>query len=232
MKSINFLNTLIVILGFGFGLGILSYSCKAPTVALNATEVAGEADLRSLYDALENGGSIVLKKMIYNLDTPLKVIGKNNLTLDGAGSTFVMKDKNADVVFIEGSTNVILKNFKATHVEPEGPIGCTGSVIQVYGGANISIQNCALNGSGIIGVVSYNTKNLKITENYIYNNSQYGILYQGDTNLEIMNNTFENNGSKGNDHVAKALDPMLSQIQKKAPGTSEEGLKMAKNTFK
>ncbi|MEZ4686386.1 MAG: right-handed parallel beta-helix repeat-containing protein [Bacteroidia bacterium] len=163
---------------------------------------------------------------------PVRISNQNNLTLDGAGSTFIMKAYAADVVFIESSSNITLKNFKATHIEPEGPIGCTGSVIQVYGNENVTIENCQLNGSGIIGVVAYDTKNLKISGNHIYNNSKYGILYQGDGTLEIVNNTFENNGERGDDHVGKALDPGLGRVEKIGMGTNEEGLKMSKNTIK
>ena len=232
MKSINFTTALFVILGIG--LGILNSSCKVfqNSEKIAKDKIAGEEDVKSLYDALENGGEIVLKKMIYYLETPIKIFNKNNLTLDGSGSTFIMKNKSEDVIFIENSTDITLKNFKATHVEPEGPIGCTGSVIQVYGNENIIIENCELNGSGIIGIVSYNTKNLKIIKNHIYNNSKYGILYQGDTTIEIVNNKFEDNGDNGNDHVVKALDAGLSKVEKIEMGTNEKGLKMSNNTFK
>ena len=218
------------------GLSLIPYACKTAKTTQNnstkTTQTANADEIESLYKSLETGGNIQLPRRIYQLDRPLRIVSKENLSLDGGGSTFVMKDKDADVVFVENSNNIILKNFKATHIEPEGPIGCTGSVIQVFNNKNVLIKNCQLNGSGIIGVVSYETRQLKITDSYIYNNSAYGVLYDGDTSLEIKNNTFENNGQSGSDHVAKALNAGLSEVEKMENDTHSGGLKMSGNKFK
>ena len=222
----------ILIACFGIGLCVLTQSCDATKLAQNAEKVAEASEVKALYDGLETEGSIKLKKQTYYLDRPLTISGKNNFTLDGNGCTFIMKDKSEDVMTIRSCNNVILKNFKATHIEPEGPIGCTGSVIQVDGNNNVLIEKCQLNGSGIIGVVSYNNNNLRVVNNYIYNNSKYGILFDGNTSIEIKDNKFEDNGDNGNDHVAKALNDFLSEVEKIENHTNREGLKMSNNVFK
>lgn len=234
MKSIKFLSTLILLLGFS----LLHQSCEIPqTIQLAGpsksidAKVAGAAEVEEIYKRIEAGGTIKLKEMTYHLDRPLRIINKTNLTLDGSDCTFIMNNKSEDVVYVEGSKNITLKNFKATHIEPDGPIGCTGSVIQIYSNEDVLIEQCELNGSGIIGVVAYETKNLKVANNYIYNNSQYGVLYN-ETSLEITGNTFEDNGMGGNSHVAKALDGGLSQIQPIAKGTNADGLTMSNNIYK
>ena len=237
MKSNNF--TPALILFFSIGLCLFNQSCdtskaiqgsKDPSLAKEI--IAGADEVEALYDGLNNGGILKLKKKTYYLDSPLTVTGQNNFILDGNGCTFIMKNKSEDVITIRNSNNVILKNFKATHIEPEGPIGCTGSVIQLDGNNNVLIEKCELNGSGIIGVVSYDNNNLRIIDNYIYNNSKYGVLFDGNTSLEIKGNKFEDNGANGNDHVAKALNDFLSEVESIAKGTNRERLKMSANTFK
>ena len=141
-----------------------------------------------------------------------------------------MKNKSEDVVFISDSRNITLKNLKATHIEHDGPLGCTGSAIQVYDNNDILIEKCALNGSGIIGVVAYETRNLKIVDNYIYNNSRYGVLYTN-TSVEINNNKFEDNGPNGNDHVAEGLNGGLSEIVPIEGNVNKRDIQMSGNTF-
>ena len=157
MKSIKFTTILIAFLVTG--ISILTQSCGTNQLIKNTKlsdfakdEIAGEQELYLLYNRLETGENTKLKKLVYYLDRPLIISSKNNFTLDGNGSTFIMRDKSEDVLIIENSKNIILKNFKATHIEPDGPIGCTGSVIQVRDNESVLIEKCELNGSGIIGV--------------------------------------------------------------------------------
>jgi hypothetical protein len=236
MKSINFTTILLTFLVTG--LIILNQSCDATRLIKKIEisdfandKIAGEKELDFLYNGLRTGENIKLKKLVYYLDRPLMVSSKNDFTLDGNGCTFIMKDKFEDVLVVENSKNITLKNFKATHIEPEGPIGCTGSVIQVRYNDGVLIEKCALNGSGIIGVVSYGTKNLRVVDNFIYNNSDYGILYDGETSIEITGNNFEDNGTSGNDHVVKTLNSWLSEIEQIKKNINKEGLKMSNNIF-
>ncbi len=225
------MNKLLTLSAF-FCLFLFSCNTSSSLKSSKEQQIAGKEELESLYKRLETGGKIKLKNQIYYLDRPLMISSKEDLVLDGNGCTFIMKNKNEDVLIVERSNNIILKNFKATHIEPEGPIGCTGSVIQVRENVGVLIEKCELNGSGIIGVMSYDTKDLKVVENYIYNNSDFGVLYNVNTTLEIKGNKFEDNGASGNDHVAKALNDFLSEVEKIDKDTNKEGLKMSDNTFK
>jgi hypothetical protein len=237
MKSIKFATVLMAILVTG--VSIVTQSCKATQLNNKTKEsnfavdkIAGDAELDFLYNGLKTGENIKLKKLVYYLDRPLMISGKNDFTLNGNGCTFIMKDKSEDVMVVENSKNITLTNFKATHIEPVGPIGCTGSVIQVRDNENVLIEKCALNGSGVIGVTSYNTKNLRIVDNYIYNNSEYGILFDLETSIEIKSNNFEDNGANGNNHVVKALNDFLSEVEQIKKDINKEGLKMSNNIFK
>ena len=209
------------------------FACKTQQqVITTAPKVATTQDVSILYQDIARGENIKLENMVYYLDEPLLISGRNNFIFDGGGASLVMRNKNEDVMILEYSNNVTLKNFKATHIEPDGPIGCTGSVLQVRDNDGVLIEKCELNGSGIIGVTSYNTKNLKVVDNYIYNNSEYGVLFDTDSTVEITGNKFEDNGKSGQEHVVKALNAYLSEVEKIGDGTIQAGIKVSGNTFK
>lgn len=187
--------------------------------------------VNDLYRQIEEEDNVVLENLVYYLDYPLIIRQKDGFTLDGNGCTFIMRNKSENVVQVEGSVSVVLKNFKATHLEPDGPIGCTGSVVQVANSETVMIADCELNGSGIIGVVAYNAEVLSIVDNYIYNNSQYGILYDRNSSLTIVRNRFEANGTDGNAHIGQAMNDFLTEVNLIVGEQNKSGLQMSNNTF-
>ncbi len=212
---------------------LLIQSCATPAITIgNPTQAATPEQVAELTNSLASNNTIDLRpNLIYYLDETLVIQGLNSYTLNGNGSTIIQRNPNADVIRVEGGSNVVLKNFKATHTEPSGPIGCTGSVIQVYNSSNATIDNCHLNGSGIIGVVAYDATNLNVTNSFIYNNSQYGILYQGSTSISITNNRFDDNGDTGSAHVAKALNAFLSEVDMMSGDENKADATMSGNKY-
>ncbi|RME98791.1 MAG: right-handed parallel beta-helix repeat-containing protein [Bacteroidetes bacterium] len=192
---------------------------------------ASEDEVNALFASLQSGEIVTLEPKRYYLDAPIELDGVDDFVLDGNGAVLILRNKDEDVLRVSSSTNVILKNFKATHVEPEGPLGCRGSVINVFYSSDIMVENCRLNGSGLIGIAAFNVKNLRATHNYIYNNSQYGILFDTDTSIDLSYNRFEDNGASGTMHLAKALDPGLTEIDQITKDQVAEGLKMSRNRF-
>ena len=182
-----------------------------------------------LSNNIESGSNLRLDKGTYELEYPIKILGKENITIDGNGATLIMRNMAEDVIYIENSNNITLMNFRATHIEPEGPPGCTGNVIHIEGGTNILIEKCDLNGSGIVGIAAYNSKNLTVSNNFIHKNSQYGIIYQG-PQIEIKGNVFEKN-TKGNIYFSY-LDTSWPPNEKINTNQNKEGLKMSNNIFK
>ena len=186
--------------------------------------------LNSIFlDNIESGSNLKLDKGTYELDYPIRILGKENITIDGNGATLIMRNKAYDVIYIQNSDNITLMNFKATHIEPKGPTGCTGNVIHIEGGANVLIEKCDLNGSGIVGIAAYRTKNLTVSNNFIHQNSQYGIIYQG-PQIEIKGNIFEKN-TKGNIYFSDT-DTSWPPNEKINTNQNKEGLKMSNNIFK
>ena len=96
-------------------------------------------------------------------------------------------------------------------------------------GANVLIEKCDLNGSGIVGIAAYRTKNLTVSNNFIHQNSQYGIIYQG-PQIEIKGNIFEKN-TKGNIYFSDT-DTSWPPNEKINTNQNKEGLKMSNNIFK
>ena len=177
---------------------------------------------------IDSGSSIQLKNGIYELSSPISIIRKSNISIDGNGATLIMQNMADDVLFIDNSNNIKLINFKATHIEPEGPIGCTGNVIHIENGSGITIEDCDLNGSGIVGIAAYGTKDLRIINNYIHENSQYGIIYQG-PQIEIKGNRFQDNGN-GNIYFSyQSLTWPPNQLINS--NQNSKGLTMSSNIF-
>ena len=198
-----------------------------------SSEITGlnEANILDLLvsNSVVSGSDLSIKKGTYKLDSPLKLIAKKNVMIDGNGSNFIMQDGANDVVFLENCKNITLMNFKATHIEPKGPLGCTGNVIHIEGCEDVLIENCDLNGSGIVGIAAYRTQNLVVNNNYIHENSQYGIIYQG-PGIEINGNVFEDN-TQGHIYFSY-LDTSWPPKEKINTNQNKEGLKMSGNSFK
>ena len=85
-----------------------------------SSEISGlnEANILDLLvsNSVVSGSDLSIKKRTYKLDSPLKLIAKKNVMIDGNGSTFIMQDEANDVVFLENCKKITLMNFKATHI--------------------------------------------------------------------------------------------------------------------
>ncbi|MEL7423360.1 MAG: right-handed parallel beta-helix repeat-containing protein [Bacteroidota bacterium] len=183
---------------------------------------------------LASGSSVKLATATYTLDQVIMLNGKQNITIDGNGSTLIMNSLSENVIHLTGCTNIRLLNFKATHIEPRGPTGCTGNVLYMDDSSEVLVQGCDLNGSGIVGIAAYNVDNLQVKDNYIHENSEYSIIYQGPSIL-LTDNTFENNGN-GNviyySYVPKNGASGWPPEQQIGLDTQREGLVMRDNVFK
>ena len=213
-----------------FFISLFFFGC---TTSKQAVISLTPAQLSNGFDGLKSGDYIKLEPKEYLLNVPVRIENLENITIDGNGATLIMNSLSENVIHISGSKNIILKNFKATHIEPSGPTGCTGNVIYMDNSDDILVEKCALNGSGIVGIAAYNIGALKVVNNRIYENSEYGIIYMGPS-IEIKNNVFEKN-AKG--HLFYSFIPKddptgwppKNLINK---DENREGLVMSGNTFK
>ena len=170
---------------------------KGPETSNNTVSIqaSNEKDLYEIFDQITDTKVIELKNRIYNLDKPLILNKLSHITINGNGAVLVLDSLVNDVVELNRCHNVTIDNIKALHKEVNGPVGCTGNVILINGGSNITIINSELNGCGVVGVTAYNSINLKIISNYIHKNTHYPIIYDGPS-VTIKDNIFENNGNQ------------------------------------
>lgn len=191
-------------------------------------------DLSRSLNALSSGASVKLKQGDYLLDETVLLNGKQDITIDGNGSTLTVNSLSDHVIHVANCSNIRLINFKATHIEPSGPVGCTGNVLLLENSSDVLVEGCDLNGSGIVGIASYNVDNLRVLNNFIHENSEYSIIYQGPS-LLLDGNIFEENGN-GNviyfSYVEK--DGMMGwpPDEQITTDTQLQGLVMRNNLFK
>lgn len=149
-----------------------------------------------LFEAIENasdGAKITLEKNTYTINQPIIISDLDGITIDGKGSTIILESTTENVFQITDCEGFIMKNIKATHTEPDGPLGCMGNVVYIQDCPGAIFKKCDLNGCGIVGIAAYNCDALLIDKCHIHKNSQYGIIYQGSM-LEVKKTLFENNG--------------------------------------
>ena len=212
---------------FVFAVSLLAASCGSAGLLVSD-------NLSTSLNALTSGASVKLKTGDYLLEQTVLLNGKQNITIDGNGSTLTVNSLSDHVIQVSNCSNIRLINFKATHIEPSGPVGCTGNVLLLENSSDVLVEGCDLNGSGIVGIAAYNVDNLRVLNNHIHENSEYSIIYQGPS-LLLEGNIFEENGNSNViyfSYVAK--DGMLSwpPDEQIATDTQGEGLVMRNNTFK
>lgn len=220
-----------LLLTFAF-LYLISSSCQTSNKLLKTA--SSEMEIQKMINEAEEGTIIQLKKKIYKLENLIQIENKKKLTIDGNGASLILNSLETDVIRVIKSEDIVLKNFMAKHIEPSGPVGCTGNVILVDYCKNIRIEDCELNGSGIVGIASYHSSNLVIKNNHIHNNSEYPIISQNESTI-IEGNLFENNGENVIYYEYVSMGEFAGWPPTNKIGEDEnnmEGLKMKNNTFK
>ena len=212
---------------FVFAASLLAASCGS--AGLLVTD-----NLSTSLNALRSGASVKLKTGDYLLEETVLLNGKQDITIDGNGSTLTVNSLSDHVIHVANCTNIRLINFKATHIEPSGPVGCTGNVLLLENSSDILVEGCDLNGSGIVGIAAYNVDNLRVLNNHIHENSEYSIIFQGPS-LLLSNNVFENNGNSNViyfSHIEKDGMTSWPPDEQIATDTQLQGLVMRNNIFK
>ena len=173
---------------------VCSISCRDSPNA-KVLKINNEQGLYAFLEKNTDVSVVELENRIYKLDRPLIFNRLKNITINGNDAVLILDLLDSDVMKIEECENLVINNIKALHVEPSGPVGCTGNVIVINGGSNITISNSEINGCGVVGVAAYDSEDLKIIRNYIHKNSSFSIIYMGPS-VAIKYNKFENNGNK------------------------------------
>lgn len=156
------------------------------------TERGNYSSIQRALDAAGDGDVIFISAGTYDVDSPLTVSGKRNLSIEGDGSAEIVSQSiYDDILVFEDCTNIILSGVGAYHAETED---CSGFVLVLSGCKNFTVENCYLAGCGSVGIeINYST-NVTIDGNSIYYNSWTGInVGEENKGISITNNGFEGN---------------------------------------
>ncbi len=134
----------------------------------------------------------------------VQIFEKKNIAFIGKGKvSFLSKDPYGYIFHLSESTNIIIRNIHFEHVYPNGekysspkPLMCKGNAIDLTLTQNIVIENCDINGSGVVGISPQKCKCLLIKNNKIHKNSTAGVKFDGASQgIWLLNNIFYNNSS-------------------------------------
>lgn len=168
----------VLLVGLVAGTVVMTDNARGATITV-------PTDYATIKSAVENasaGDTIVINAGYYN-ETATIVVNKS-LTIIGAG---------ANSVVVDGNGVSILFDIQADYVNISG--------ITVYNATTgIRIQNSSIRVNDTIvtgctvGISVIGGQYASIFDNYIHNNTQYGIQLTGGTYMLIANNTIEYNG--------------------------------------
>lgn len=120
---------------------------------------------------------------------------KSNLALIGGGDVrFSGYRPDANILTLQYCTNILIHNITLSHLRRTERDSCTGDVISVRESEDISIYDCDLNGSGIVGVRLKNVSNIFMFGNTFHENSSWALHAWDSESITLMNNLLFQNG--------------------------------------
>ena len=154
------------------------------------------------------GDSIVLGRGIYYLSEGGLSISSDYVSLTGEPGSFIFANIDYNVIDIDAHS-VKISNLNLSHINSENA-ACSGDVILInsFSCSRVTIENCDINGCGVVGINLYatdknNNINYSFSNNFIHNNSGAAIMIDGisfdeevnDVNgISFQNNVIWNNG--------------------------------------
>lgn len=157
---------------------------------------AEQAELRAIINSAQSGDIIRLQEGIYNYKNAVSIANKENLTLEGEGEVWIIVENiKEDVIKIENSKRVFLKNIKARHQAPLATFNCEGAVVKIENSSQIWVTDCELNGSGAVGVYLDKGEDVIVNHCYIHHNTLAAFMLQDAKWVAIHDNTITENGS-------------------------------------
>jgi len=183
-----------------FSMAMDSYETQAD-VAEEDTKIhkitpAEQAELRTIINSAQSGDVIRFTEGVYHYKNAVTIANKENLTLEGEGEVWIIVENiKEDVIKIEDSKRVFLKNIRARHESPLATFNCEGAVIKIENSSQIWITDCELNGSGAVGVQVDKGEDIIINHCYIHHNTLAAFMLEEANQIAIHDNTISENGS-------------------------------------
>ena len=110
-------------------------------------------------------------------DKPYALIlrGFTDLTIRGESMVEIISTVEDDeIIAFENCENIRIENLNFYHKVGVDP--CSGGVSNFKACKNVEIVHCFFNGSGIIGLNIQWSENVRVTNSYVYNNSQHALV--------------------------------------------------------
>lgn len=106
----------------------------------------------------------------------LTLVGVENLTIRGSGmhvTTLETDPRYANVLGLQGCTNVALEDFTAGHTRDRGE--CGGGVIDLVGCENVTVNRMGIFGCGVIGLQADGCVGVTLTDSDVYDCSSSAV---------------------------------------------------------
>lgn len=163
------------------------------------TEIIVDTELMDLSKAAGYGtASSDYYRWVETFDGPeLYIAGVSNLTIRGAGEdhnavVISAQPRYANVLNFENCSNIMVKGLTAGHAEEPG--SCAGGVLCFMNSQDVLVEDCGLFGCGTLGVKGYNSKNMQIVNNDIYECSIGGVEFTNCDAVNVDGNLFRDLG--------------------------------------
>lgn len=164
-----------------------------------------------------NNVNIHLKDSLYIFDNAIWISYCYNFNIYGENRTKLFcLDSTDNVMWIQSSINFSLNNLNLKHEKlgADRSFSCTGGVIALESCANVTIENCDLNGCGQVGLIDYgNHESIYVKNSVIHNCSlaaykdfNQNLFWQPteETSFRFINTQMYDNG--GYDHDEEKED--------------------------
>ncbi|WP_159090831.1 right-handed parallel beta-helix repeat-containing protein [Aquimarina aquimarini] len=126
----------------------------------------------------------------YYFSSGLVLNGYQNLIIRSEEHTNIISDNDSDnILSFKNCRGIVLEGISIFHTS----LVCSGSVLSILLSSEITIKDCSLNGSGVIGTVLIGANDVKFYNVNIYNNSFHAIYSINSFNIKFEEcNIFDN----------------------------------------
>jgi hypothetical protein len=183
-------------------------------LAIGANAQIKSGDGESLLAAIANlqsGQTLQIPEGRYEIMQRMELKGLERVEIIGKGQVdILLRDPENEVVLIIESRQIRLTNLHLQHYIPDEYQICTGGVVNLVQTQDVTIDQCDLNGCGVVGVSGWGNTGITLKNNHIHHNTfaavnlmapetgEQILLYNGEEPLPgivMENNRIQDNGS-------------------------------------
>jgi hypothetical protein len=155
-----------------------------------------QISIQEILDFVQPGDTVILEEGIYEIDSTVKIMDKDSITIQGEGEVWVLcTDIYEDVISIVNCRGIQVYGVKARHKEWVPEYACNGSVVYIANSTDIEMRDCEFNGCGAFGVYMDYSERVDISYCYLHHNSYSAFYLSGCTDIALSYNRIMDNAS-------------------------------------